>query len=415
MANPEHLKILKQGVKVWNAWRRKNPDIKPDLSQTDLSKRVMIWPDLSPDIFVLSPNEEPDLITANLKEVNLKKTSLEKSVLIGANFSGSDLSGATLNGAILRHAKFNRVKAEGTFFFDTDLFDSSISNSDFSRARMDRVKFAHANIMKTKLIRSTLVHADLSSVSITDSNLTSAYIHGANLNGTKFQNSDLFQANLQECILVETHFEHVDIRECLIYGISAWNLSLKNTKQSNLIITHPDEATITVDNIEVAQFVHLLLKNEKLRSVIDTITSKVVLILGRFTKPRKAILDAIRNELRHHDYLPVLFDFDKPASRDIDETVGTLARMARFVIADITNPRSIPQELVSIVEQLPSLPVKPLLQLGSQPWGMYEHIKRYPWVLEIYKYRNLKSLLGSIGERVIAPVEEKWAELNQKG
>ena len=129
------------------------------------------------------------------------------------------------------------------------------------------------------------------------------------------------------------------------------------------------------------------------------------MILGRFTKPRKAILDAIRDELRHHDYLPVLFDLDKPAGKDIHETVDTLARIARFVIADITNLKSIPQELVSIVEQIPSLPVQPLLKHGSKHWGIYDHIKRCPWVLDVHKYRNLKSLLGSIGEGVIAPAE----------
>jgi hypothetical protein len=204
-----------------------------------------------------------------------------------------------------------------------------------------------------------------------------------------------------------------DIHKAFVYGTAAWEVDLEGTIQSNLVITKMNEPAITVDNLEVAQFIYLLLHNEKIRHVIDTITSKVVLILGRFTKSRKAVLDAIRGELRHHDYLPVLFEFDKPAGKDIHETIGTLARMARFVIADITNPRSIPQELVSIVEQLPSLPVQPLLKHGSKPWGMYDHIKRYPWVLEVHKYRNLKSLLGSIGERVIAPAEEKWSELNQ--
>jgi hypothetical protein len=31
MANQEHLDILKQGVEVWNLWRRKHTTIKPDL------------------------------------------------------------------------------------------------------------------------------------------------------------------------------------------------------------------------------------------------------------------------------------------------------------------------------------------------------------------------------------------------
>ena len=63
------------------------------------------------------------------------------------------------------------------------------------------------------------------------------------------------------------------------------------------------------------------LNNKKIREVIDTITSKLVLILGRFTPERKAILDALRDTLRERNYLPVVFDFDKPASRDLTETV----------------------------------------------------------------------------------------------
>jgi hypothetical protein len=36
MANDEHLAILKQGVEVWNEWRQKNPDVRPDLSRANI-------------------------------------------------------------------------------------------------------------------------------------------------------------------------------------------------------------------------------------------------------------------------------------------------------------------------------------------------------------------------------------------
>lgn len=85
-----------------------------------------------------------------------------------------------------------------------------------------------------------------------------------------------------------------------------------STKQKGLIITPGEfvwghglilasgqEPEITTDDIEVAQFLYLLIHNEKLRKVIDTITSKVVLILGRFTPERKAVLDALRDEVRN--------------------------------------------------------------------------------------------------------------------
>ncbi len=36
MANPEHVKLLQQGVEAWNAWRAANPSLCADLSGTDL-------------------------------------------------------------------------------------------------------------------------------------------------------------------------------------------------------------------------------------------------------------------------------------------------------------------------------------------------------------------------------------------
>src|SRR5262249_28843126 len=157
--------------------------------------------------------------------------------------------------------------------------------------------------------------------------------------------------------------------------------------------------------LEIAQFIYLLLSNKKIRDVIDTITSKVVLILGRFTPERKEILDAIRNELRNHKYVPVLFDFDKPTNRDLTETIRTLAHMARFVIADITDPRSIPQELATIIPLLPSLPVQPLLSASQQEYGMFADLLRYPWVLPPVKYEDKQTLLMSLGEKIIRPAE----------
>ena len=57
---------------------------------------------------------------------------------------------------------------------------------------------------------------------------------------------------------------------------------LERTKQQNLVITPEDEPAITVDNIEVAQFIYLLLNNQNIKNAVDAITSKAVLILGRF-------------------------------------------------------------------------------------------------------------------------------------
>jgi len=46
MPNDEHVALLKQGVAAWNAWRKENLFIEPDLSRADLSKAHLSWADL---------------------------------------------------------------------------------------------------------------------------------------------------------------------------------------------------------------------------------------------------------------------------------------------------------------------------------------------------------------------------------
>ena len=189
--------------------------------------------------------------------------------------------------------------------------------------------------------------------------------------------------------------------------MSAWDLNLDGVRQADLIITKQDQPEVTVDNLEVAQFIYLLLNNERIRHVIDTITSKAVLILGRFTPERKAVLDALRGELRKRDYLPVLFDFDKPAGKDLTGTMQTLANMARFVIADLTDPSSVPHELAMVVPGT-VVPVQPVLLEGQREYAMFVDLKRrHHWVLEPYRYDSPARLLADLGERVIGPAETK--------
>ncbi|MFZ0912888.1 MAG: hypothetical protein WAN09_06320 [Candidatus Korobacteraceae bacterium] len=164
----------------------------------------------------------------------------------------------------------------------------------------------------------------------------------------------------------------------------------------------------------MAQFIYLLLNNERIRSVIDTITSKVVLILGRFTPERKVVLEAIRDELRKRDYLPVLFDFEKPAGKDLTGTISTLANMARFVIADLTDPSSVPHELATLVPNT-VVPVQTIILEGQREYAMFPDLKtRYHWVLEPRQYKSQELLIAQLGETVIAPAEAKAKELARK-
>ena len=196
-----------------------------------------------------------------------------------------------------------------------------------------------------------------------------------------------------------------------------WDVQLEGAKQEDLVITLPNQPMITVDNLDVAQFIYLLLNNENIRHVIDTITYKVVLILGRFTPERKAVLDALREALRTHGYLPILFDFDKPSSLDLTETVSTLAHLSRFIIVDLTDPSSAPYELGTIA----SNHIRPIQALfhpsdeAKRVFAMFpDLVRRYHWVLPPYEYQDQEHLLASLQAKVIEPAEQKAKELKKR-
>ena len=154
--------------------------------------------------------------------------------------------------------------------------------------------------------------------------------------------------------------------------------------------------------------------NEKLRDVINTVANKAVLILGRFTPERKAILDAIREELRKYDYLPILFDFEKPHDRDFTETVMTLAGLSKFIIADISEPKSSPVESHAIIPNF-MVPFVPIIQAGEKPFSMFVDLQnKHDWVLPTVSYKNKNDLIGNFNEGVLKKAEEKYQEINAK-
>ena len=417
MANDEHVAMLKKGVHAWNAWRHQNPSILPDLSGEDLSRAALSAANLSAADLSRANLSDAILYGANLSEVNLGAANLRRADLSDANLSGADLSRASLEEASVRRAhlrgaellqsNLSRADLTGAFLDGANLSAANGAGATLGQAYLVHAILSLADFNGTDFSRAELSAANLARTDLRGANLSAANLGGANLSEANLGGADLSEASLQGAILVDTDLTGADLTGCHIHGVSAWGLKLdERTKQQNLVITREDEPVITVDNIEVAQFIYLMLHNQKIRDVIDTITSKVVLILGRFTDERKAVLDALRDELRKRNYLPILFDFIVPTTRDITETISLLARMARFVVADITDARSIPQELAEIVPHLPSVPVQPLLLEGSDEYGMFEHFKRYPWVLETYKYPSSERLIADLGERVIGPAEK---------
>ncbi len=376
---------------------------------------------------------ETDLKGANLTGANLNGANLSQTNLSGADFTDANLTDANLTSANLSRTNFDSTKLQ-----DADLTGANVKEAKIRKADLRRVNLSEANLCAKELTGANLSGANLSGANLSGANLSGANLSGANLSGANLkwatltganlQGADLQQANLceadlQRANLSEANLCGANLSGCHIYAISAWNVRLEETIQTNLIITRYKEPTITVDNIEVAQFIYLLLNNERIRDLIDNITSKVVLILGRFTPKQKLVLDVLRGELRNQNYTPVIFDFEKPATRDLTETVITLAHLARFIIVDLTDPSSAPHEVAMVIPHT-VVPVQPLLSqepllidgksVERREYAMFEDLRRrYHWVLPTLRYQDKDELLALLQTKVIAPAEQKAKELMQ--
>jgi uncharacterized protein YjbI with pentapeptide repeats len=378
MANEEHVALLRQGVATWNAWRIENYTIRPNLSNANLAKE-------------------------NLSEANLS----------GANLQAADLREANLCEANLREALLNEAKLSRATLYEANLDGAQLREADLSYAKLIGANLRTVNLDQANLTEATLHEAKLGEAKLREATLYNSDLSEADLSEAKLDGAKLCGANLRRANLVGTVLRGADLTGCCIYGASAWGLELdRATLQKNLVITDADEPTVTVDNIEVAQFIYLLLHNEKIRDVIDTIGKKGVLLLGRFTEGRMVVLERLREKLRDLGFVPMVFNFDKPETKDFTETVRLLCNLSHFVIVDITNPRSAPLELQATVPDY-MIPFVPILQKGEEPFAMFVDLQnKYDWVLKpVMKYSSVDRLIERLEVKIVRRAEAKFNKL----
>jgi uncharacterized protein YjbI with pentapeptide repeats len=437
---PSHYRtLLGEGAAAWNAWREAHPNVAPDLSHLDLSGLDLGGCDLSHCEMVGTSLRDCDLSGTNLSFAILRGAELRSAVFDATDLTSASLFEASLGGADLRRARIHRTVLSGAsawevnmsgmdlrfaFFEKTDLGGATLAKADLSGAWLDGARLHKANLEGAQLVGARMTgavcegarmkgahldQAQLSLAYLVDADLEGAGLAGAQLTGAnlmraKLRGAQLQGADLRAAILVQADLSHADLTQAAVYGVSAWNVILEQTRQDDLRIDIADDHFITCDNIEVAQFVHLCVNNRKIRDVIDTISAKAVLILGNFSPERKAVLDRLKDSLRSRKLVPILFDFDKPGSRDLTETISMLAHLSRFVIADLTDAKSLPQELKTIVPHLPSVPVQPVLLESQRGYAMFEHFERFPWVLPTVHYTDTEDLLALLEHRILEPL-----------
>ena len=130
MANPEHVEILKQGVEVWNKWRKENPLITPNLNH---HKHIDAY---GKGIAKLSGI---NLCDASVVDINFIEADLTNAKLIGAdlrmaNLKYADLRYSDLSMANLMRARLKGAKLNNTMLYGTNFISSSVRDADFSGA-----------------------------------------------------------------------------------------------------------------------------------------------------------------------------------------------------------------------------------------------------------------------------------------
>ncbi|MBD1917986.1 MULTISPECIES: pentapeptide repeat-containing protein [Cyanophyceae] len=161
MAYKELVALLNQGSKTWNAWRKKNPDIKVDLSSANLSSADLIAADLS----------GANLLGANLSDANFYSANFRSAILMGADLSFIGLRFADITSANLISANFRYAD-----LIDTDLTCANLSAADLIGANLSGANLSGANLNGSQVLHTNFTQATLTGACIADWQISSSTI-----------------------------------------------------------------------------------------------------------------------------------------------------------------------------------------------------------------------------------------------
>jgi uncharacterized protein YjbI with pentapeptide repeats len=409
MANAGHIDIVRDRIDHWNDWRRKNTKVVPDFSGADLAELNLAGAnlakaDLSGARLCGTNLSGSNLSRAKFFRADLSQADLSHATLFKANLSQADLAAANLNGADLSGAFLIRANLSGA-----SLLGACLKGANLGQASLFRAKLARAVLSQASLFKADLSEADLSEADLEGANLQEAVLERTNLRGANAAN-----ANLCFATLLRTNLENAVLDNCAVYGTSLWDVNLTESRQRDLDIMPAQQPVLSVDSLQTAQLVGMLLHHEKARYEVYSITLNTVLVIGRFPPERKPVLAAIKEALRRGDYSPLVLDFHLPGSGDKNEIVKTLGRMSRFVIADLSDDKRIAETLDAVVHFLPAIPIQPIGQAPGEQDPASSHYRKYRWVLPFWRFKDPDDLAARIGREVIAPAEQKAAEIRQK-
>jgi hypothetical protein len=165
MANDEHLKVLMQGVNVWNHWREDNLETRPDLEDVDLSAADLAATNLADANLSAASLAAVNLTAANLAEADLSRANLTAANLSGAHLAGAQLSSANLIGAHFTGANLNGANLSGANLTEVHLTRTGLAGTNLSESILGWNVISDVDLSEVKGLQS-IIHAGPSSIGI---------------------------------------------------------------------------------------------------------------------------------------------------------------------------------------------------------------------------------------------------------
>lgn len=195
-----------------------------DLSQVDLSGRILPQVDLVGATLIRANLSQIDLTGANLAQADLRGASLDRAILQNANLTGAclyrvDLSGADLSSADLTDAKLRGVRYDRHTIFPTDFnYQSSgaigpgakLNGAQLNTANLRYIDLQGANLLGAYLGGADLTQANLQAARLSQSDLRRAFLTGACLRAAGLNGANLAGADLRAADLTDIEFDRLE-------------------------------------------------------------------------------------------------------------------------------------------------------------------------------------------------------------
>lgn len=259
MANPEHLKILKQGIEAWNKWKKGQAGTQPDFVGAPLGGADFEGMDLAGAYLREVDLHQADLrraifSNANLHLANLREADIRRGDLVRANVRGADFSRANLSNAKLNDADFRRANLSGA-----DLSGTDCSRADLSRANLHGANLTGADLSRTDLSGADLTEAKLIEANLSRANLTGAVLHGA----------EAYRARVVGTVFADVDLSKLDGLEAMAHlGPSELSVSALYRSKGRLPVSFLRGCGLSDLQIEAAKLNQPELSNEELTNIL---------------------------------------------------------------------------------------------------------------------------------------------------